>query len=102
MPETIAVEGMEAVVEDLFGDEWITAYGNRTRQDQMKNTAPRLVRNWTTALSKSLIMAAALTDKEAEQDSVYLNKTQNIIVISTPMIANAKAYAGVRKIHASL
>ncbi|KAL1446596.1 hypothetical protein MTO96_044537 [Rhipicephalus appendiculatus] len=53
------------------------------------------------ALSKSLIMAATLTDKQAEQDSVYLNKVQNIIVISTPATTNAKAYATVRKIHTS-
>ncbi|KAH7961348.1 hypothetical protein HPB52_008124 [Rhipicephalus sanguineus] len=139
MPETIAVDGTEAIVEDLSDDGWITAYGNRRRQDQMKNTAlpsgaaekkgrynrtpstfqrvvvgsrlPRMPEDYFRvivrpkgglnvsrvdhfALSKSLIMAAALTDKQAEQDSVYLNKTQNIIVISTPMIANAKAYAG--------
>ncbi|KAL1483667.1 hypothetical protein MTO96_033033 [Rhipicephalus appendiculatus] len=46
-------------------------------------------------------MAATLTDKQAEQDSVYLNKVQNIIVISTPVTTNAKAYATVRKIHTS-
>ncbi|KAH7935778.1 hypothetical protein HPB52_013458 [Rhipicephalus sanguineus] len=151
MPETIAVDGTEATVEDLSDDGWITAYGNRRRHNQMKNTAPpsgaecevatekkgrynhtpstfqrvvvgsRLPRmpedhfrvivrpkgglNVSRvdhfALSKSLIMAAALTDKQAEQDSVYPNKTQNIIVISTPIIANAKAYAGVRRIHTS-
>ncbi|KAH7961235.1 hypothetical protein HPB52_006032 [Rhipicephalus sanguineus] len=120
MPETITVDGTEATVEDLSDDGWITAYGNRRRQDQMKNTAPpsgakcevatekkgRYNRTPSTfqrvvvgsrlprmpedhfrvivrpkgglnvsrvdhfALSKSLIMAAALTDKQAEQDSV--------------------------------
>ncbi|KAH8027807.1 hypothetical protein HPB51_010453 [Rhipicephalus microplus] len=46
-------------------------------------------------------MAATLTDKQAEEDFVYLNKVQNIIAISTPVTTNAKAYATIRRIHAS-
>ncbi|KAL1417066.1 hypothetical protein MTO96_027259 [Rhipicephalus appendiculatus] len=50
-------------------------------------------------LARALAMAAALAPEQVRDDTVCPNGIQNIIVISTPHEANARAYARIQRIH---
>ncbi|KAH7977055.1 hypothetical protein HPB52_023368 [Rhipicephalus sanguineus] len=52
-------------------------------------------------LARAIIMVAALTEQQAEEDAMCPNKVQNILIISTQHQSNAAAYAEVLKIHTS-
>lgn len=50
-------------------------------------------------LARALAMAAALAPEQSRDDTVCPNGIQNILVISTPHEANARAYARIQRIH---